>query len=88
MKQHEEQILNKGLNFIPTPAREHPANIMQDYLLFDRKLRLQYYFIDREENYTKRRQTIQTPNLDGPPPASQDQNFDTYRKFHTEGIIN
>ena len=40
LKQHEEQILNKGLNFIPTPAREHPANIMQDYLLFDRKLRL------------------------------------------------
>ena len=53
LKQHEEQILNKGLNFIPTPVREHPANIMQDYLLFDRKLRLQYYFKDRKDTIPK-----------------------------------
>ena len=28
-------LLGRGLNFIPTPSREHPATILQDYLLFD-----------------------------------------------------
>ena len=42
----EEKLLNKGLNFIPTLSREHSSHILQDYLLFDRKLRLLYIFID------------------------------------------
>ena len=49
----EENLLNKGLNFIPTPSREHPLHILQDFLLFDRKLRLKYFFMDKEiENNT------------------------------------
>ena len=86
LKQHEEQILNKGLNFIPTPAREHPANIMQDYLLFDRKLRLQYYFIDREEIIPKEDKLFNL-STGWTPPASQDQNFDTYRNFTQKEIL-
>ena len=30
--------------FIPTPNKEHPAKHLQDILLYDRKLRLKYYF--------------------------------------------
>ena len=41
-------LLGKGLNFIPIPPREHPATILQDYLLFDQKRRLRYYFEDKE----------------------------------------
>ena len=40
----EISLLSKGLNFIPTPGRDHPAIIIQDYLLFERKLRLKYHF--------------------------------------------
>ena len=86
LKQHEEQVLNKGLNFIPTPAREHPANIMQDYLLFDRKLRLQYYFKDREETIPKEDKPFKLPT-GWTPPASQDQNFDTYRNFTQKELL-
>ena len=50
LTQQEEKLLNKGLNFIPTPPREHPSHILQDYLLFDRKLRLKYYFIDKPDS--------------------------------------
>jgi hypothetical protein len=37
-------VLDKGLNFIPTPRKDHAARIIQDFLLFDRKLRLKYFF--------------------------------------------
>ena len=37
-------LLSKDLNFIPTPHREHPAKLLQDILLYHRKLRLKYYF--------------------------------------------
>ena len=30
------------MNFIPTPAIEHEAKIIQDFLLFERKLRLHH----------------------------------------------
>ena len=33
----------KGLNFIPTPKKEHPAKLLQGILLFDRRLRLKYF---------------------------------------------
>ena len=39
-------LLSKGLNFIPTPRRDHPAKILQDILLFDRRIRLRYHFTD------------------------------------------
>ena len=31
-------VLLKQNTTIPTPPREHPAKILQDYLLFDQKL--------------------------------------------------
>ena len=37
-------LLSKGLNFIPMSHKQHPAKLLQDILLFDRKLRLKYYF--------------------------------------------
>ena len=37
-------LLAKGLNFVPTPKKDHPAKTLQDILLFDRKLRLKYHF--------------------------------------------
>ena len=86
LKQHEEQVLNKGLNFIPTPVREHPANIMQDYLLFDRKLRLQYYFKDRKDTILKEDRPFKL-STGWTPPASQDQNFDTYRNFTQKELL-
>ena len=35
LSEAERNLLRRGLNFIPTPSREHPATILQDYLLFD-----------------------------------------------------
>ena len=51
LTKNEENLLNKGLNFIPTPSREHPSHILQDFLLFDRKLRTKIFFMDKEEEY-------------------------------------
>ena len=50
LSEAEKNLLRRGLNFIPTPPGEHPATILQDYLLFDQKLRLRYYFEDKETN--------------------------------------
>ena len=80
--------MNKGLNFIPTPSREHPSHILQDFLLFDRKLRLKYFFIDKETDNN-------TPPEDRPlklttgwtPPATQDMNFDNYTKFTHQELM-
>ena len=44
----EESLLEKGLNFIPTPNQEHEAKITQDFLLFERKLRL-YHKLHKEQ---------------------------------------
>ena len=41
----ETSLLSKGLNFIPTHRKEHPAKLLQDILLFDRRLRLKYFSI-------------------------------------------
>ena len=35
LSEAERNLLRRGLNFIPTPPREHPAKILQDYILFD-----------------------------------------------------
>ena len=42
LKSAEMTLLEKGLNFISTPNKEHPAKIIQDFLLFERKLRLHH----------------------------------------------
>ena len=50
LNKHESSILQKGLNFIPTPAKEHEARILQDFLLFERKLRLYHKLHKNEED--------------------------------------
>ena len=47
---HETTILQKDLNFIPTPSREHEVKILQDFLLFERKLRLYHKLHKKEED--------------------------------------
>ena len=59
----ETSILEKGLNFIPTPNREHEARIVQDFLLFERKLRL-HHKLHKEEN---QEQTATDNDLDEEP---------------------
>ena len=54
----ESNLLRRGLNFIPTPPREHPATILQDYLLFDWKLRLGIILKTRKPN-PRNKQKIQ-----------------------------
>ena len=84
----EENLLNRGLNFIPTPSREHPSHILQDFLLFDRKLRLKYFFMDKDTEQ-------KIPKEDKPfklttgwtPPATQDMYFDNYRKFTHQELM-
>ena len=39
LNKDETKLLEKGLNFIPIPQKEHPVKIVQDFLLFERKLR-------------------------------------------------
>ena len=86
LTQQEEKLLNKDLNFIPTPPREHPSHILQDYLLFDRKLRLKYYFIDKPDNIPQE-DNIFKSSSGWTPPVSQDQNFDNYRKLTQQEIM-
>ena len=80
LSEAERNLLDKGLNFIPTPPREHPATILQDYLLFDQKLRLRYYFEDKETKSQEQPiSSILKHSTGWMPPGSQDQNFDSYR---------
>ena len=84
----EENLLNKGLNFIPTPSREHPSHILQDFLLFDRKLRLKYFFMDKEmDNNTLSEDRPFRLTTGWTPPATQDMNFDNYRKFTHQELM-
>ena len=85
----EENLLNKGLNFIPTPSREHPSHILQDFLLFDRKLRLKYFFMDKEmdNNTLPEDRPFKLTTGWTPPPATQDMNFDNYRKFTHQELM-
>ena len=46
LSKDEINLLSKGLNFIPTPRRDHPPKMLQDILLFDRRVRLKYHFTD------------------------------------------
>ena len=87
LSEAERNLLGRRLNFIPTPSREHPATILQDYLLFDRKLRLQYYFMDKETNTTNDKPTTLKQSTGWTPPSSQDQNFDSYRNLTQREIL-
>ena len=44
---------------LPTLSREHPSHILQDFLLFDRKSRLKYFYMDKDTEH-------HTPNEDKP----------------------
>ena len=50
---HELSLLEKGLNFIPTPYREHETKIIQDFLLFERKCRLYHKYNDPEKSQSE-----------------------------------
>ena len=50
LKREEISLLEKGLNFIPTPQIEHQAKIVQDFLLYERKCRLYHRFHKEDEN--------------------------------------
>ena len=49
LSKHQITLLTKGLNFIPTSRKDHPAKILQDILLFDRKIRLKYHFYNNPD---------------------------------------
>ena len=82
----ETSLLSKGLNFIPTPNKEHPDKLLQDILLFVRELRLNYYFYQdtttestepTEENDTHN--DISHPSSGWTPPSGQDPLLESYR---------
>ena len=91
LNQDKISLLSKGLNFIPTPKPDHPAKILQDLLLFHRKLRLKYHFhqdtpITQQDSDTSTesdipRASILTPNSGWTPPSGQDTFLDTYRSM-------
>ena len=87
LSEAERNLLRRGLNFIPTPSREHPVTILQDYLLFDQKLRLKYYFMDKKTNCTNDKPTTLKQSTGWTPPSSQDQNFDSYRNLTQREIL-
>ena len=87
-------LLTKGFNFIPTPRKDHPAKILQDILLLDRKIRLKYHFHNnsdqnsdksQDSNNIEHNQSTQyyIPAQAGPP-SGQDPFLDTY----SNSIIN
>ena len=73
LSEEERNLLRRGLNFILTPPREHPAKILQDYLLFDWKLTLRYYFEDKEiKSQEQPSSSILKSSTGWTPPGSQD----------------
>ena len=89
LSEAERSLLRRGLNFIPTPPKEHPAKILQDYLLFDHKLRLTYYFEDKDSKPQETKQiSILKQSTGWTPPGSQDQNFDSYRHLTQGELLN
>ena len=64
--------------------------ILQDYLLFDRKLRLKYYFHDRQIDKRKdsAKNTLPKASSGWTPPGSQNQNFDTYSNLTQSELMN
>ena len=85
LTKHQTSLLAKGFNSIPTPKKDHPAKILQDILLFDRKLRLKYYFYqpnsspDLDTTTETKTNTILNPSSGWTPPSGQDPFLDTYR---------
>ena len=85
--QKQKEISSGGTKFYTNTYKGHPAIILQDYLLFDQKLRLQYYFMDKEKNTTNDKPTTLKQSTEWTPPSSQDQNFDSYRNLTQREIL-
>ena len=83
LSKDEINLLSKGLNFIPTPRRVHPAKMLQEILLFDRRVRLKYHFTDRADQPQIPQQPnhnqILQPSSGWTVPSGQDPFLDTYR---------
>ena len=91
----ESRLLEKGLNFIPTPYPEHPARLLQDYLLFDRKLRLKYHFhhdstssLDSSLEEEVPQNDILHPSSGWTPNSGQDPFLDAFRSNTLKDILN
>ena len=84
----EYRLLSKGLNFIPTPEREDPLILLQDFLLLDRKLRLKQHFMERssEDPLPLRRRTKFKENT-GWLPSTQDTYIDQYKRATIQEIL-
>ena len=44
--------MDKGLNYIPNTPRDHPVKLIQELLLFDRRIKLHNFFYSEEEEDT------------------------------------
>lgn len=61
---------------------------MQDYFMFDRKLRLRYHFADKDKDQQPPPpQSIIKPSKGWTPPSTQDINFDNYRNVTCQSLI-
>ena len=86
----ETSLFSKGLNIIPKPHKEHPATLLQDILLFDRNLRLKYYFhqdtlnestesTESTEEEDTTHSNILHPSSGWSPPSRQDPFLESYK---------
>ena len=85
LNQDELSILNKGLNFVPTPLPIPISDQLRDIYLFNRRLKLKYFFRNSEPKSTFnpfKRTTGWTP-LIGNEPA-----LDTYVKLLENATLN
>ena len=74
----ETSLLSKGLNFIPTPKKEHPVKLLQDILLFDRRIRLKYFFHPNNQPKEQNNSTLYLSS-GWTPHSGQDPFLESYR---------
>lgn len=90
LKPGELSLLNKGLNFIPTPRKDHPAKLLQDYLLFERKMRLKHHFHGKEEEtdtFSSTSINLLHPSKGWTPPSGADIYLDSYRSQTMQTLL-
>lgn len=51
LNNHELSLLSKGLSFCPTPSKTDPLELHRDIHLFNRRLRLAYFFQDQTNSF-------------------------------------
>ena len=98
LTQPEQNLLNKGLNFIPTPTQDHEAKLIQDFLLFERKLQL-YHALHKEPDPEEEQEDsdleddsphkILHPSSGWTPPAKNiDPKLNTYKTLTIQDTMN